>query len=451
MVAVCEATGMAVTYFTQLSKESENLPLMQNFINWFLKQYNLDVKVIRSDNKMNLIETTKWYSKNSISFKLCALDTHSQNGGTKRFGWSIIEKVCAMHLLANLLHRFWRKIVSTATYLYNHILRALNNWKSPYKAFYSYVFDQKKVSSPQKLLLHHFRAYSCKVFIMIKSKRDPQYCQKHYKLDPKTHIGFLAGYKSTSIYRIWVPQKKVVSVKNVIFDKDKVWDGTPLQRTARDIKQLDNIIELIELPQTDKLEDIQLNEDLEELEITHQTDNKTEDLDLDADNIAANVDKLAKDEEWAQNQYPTPDPSVLEAYLTNSIAIPVASQIKQHLVFDQDVDLFESEEMELFESERVELLKFKEMKPFPVEYVEPARLEQLSNQQSQRFYNFAQHKVLTKLQTAFVTGIKIAKVHRQDLSPESVNYQELKSHLFEKSFCTDIKSHIQQHRNQFRF
>ncbi len=57
MMVLCEATGIAVTYFTQSAKESENLPLTQNFVNWLAKRYNLDVKVIRSDNEMNRIET----------------------------------------------------------------------------------------------------------------------------------------------------------------------------------------------------------------------------------------------------------------------------------------------------------------------------------------------------------------------------------------------------------
>lgn len=32
MVVVCEATGMAITYFTQSSKEDENLPLTRDFV-----------------------------------------------------------------------------------------------------------------------------------------------------------------------------------------------------------------------------------------------------------------------------------------------------------------------------------------------------------------------------------------------------------------------------------
>ncbi len=94
----------------------------------------------------------------------------------------------------------------------------------------------------------------------------------------------------------------MVSVRDVIFNGDEVWDGVPLQRTADEIKELDETIQVIELPQTDKLEDIQLSEDREvESEITRQTDH--EEGDLNTDKIAAetDTDKLAKDEdqEWA--------------------------------------------------------------------------------------------------------------------------------------------------------
>ena len=53
MEVVYEATRMAVIYFTQSAKESENLLLTQNLINKLAKCYNLDIKVIRSDNEIN--------------------------------------------------------------------------------------------------------------------------------------------------------------------------------------------------------------------------------------------------------------------------------------------------------------------------------------------------------------------------------------------------------------
>ena len=60
MVVLCEATGTAITYFTQSAKEDENLPLMQDLVTWLALRYNLEVKVIRSDNEMNRIKTKEW-------------------------------------------------------------------------------------------------------------------------------------------------------------------------------------------------------------------------------------------------------------------------------------------------------------------------------------------------------------------------------------------------------
>ncbi len=157
-----------------------------------------------------------------------------------------------------------------ATYLYNRTLLASNDLKSPYEAFHSYVFDKEEVSGPRKPLLHHLRAFKCKAYVLIKLKKDLQYRQKRRKLDAKAHIDFLVSYESTNIYKIGVSHKKrVVSVGDVIFNQDEVWDSVPFQRTADKIEELDEAIQVIELPQTDELKDIQLIEDLEvESEIT---------------------------------------------------------------------------------------------------------------------------------------------------------------------------------------
>ncbi len=110
MVAVCKATGMAVIYFTHSAYESQNLPLTQNLVKSLAKHYNLDVKVIRSDNEMNRIQKTEWCNQNGISFEPCASDTHHPNGGAERFGQLVMEKARATHLSANITHKLWRKL-----------------------------------------------------------------------------------------------------------------------------------------------------------------------------------------------------------------------------------------------------------------------------------------------------------------------------------------------------
>ena len=119
MVAVCEATGIAMTYFTQSSKENKNFLLVTNFVTFLALRYNLEVKVICLDNELNCIKTRAWCKSVRISLELCAPDTHAQNGGAERFGRLIVEKAQAMRLSANLPHKLWREIIGTAGYFYN--------------------------------------------------------------------------------------------------------------------------------------------------------------------------------------------------------------------------------------------------------------------------------------------------------------------------------------------
>ena len=93
-------------------------------------------------------------------------------------------------------------------------------------------------------------------------------------------------------------KKKIVSVRDVIFNEDEIWDGVPLPHGTNKIKELDKAIQVVTLPQIDKLEDIQLSGDLKvKSKIICKTDHKAKNL--DANNIVAKTItfKLAKDED----------------------------------------------------------------------------------------------------------------------------------------------------------
>jgi hypothetical protein len=46
------------------------------------------------------------------------------------------------------------------------------------------------------------------------------------RLDPKVWIGYLVGYRSSNIYRIWIPPLgKVISTRDVVFNEDSIFDG----------------------------------------------------------------------------------------------------------------------------------------------------------------------------------------------------------------------------------
>src|SRR5436190_18833091 len=69
----------------------------------------------------------------------------------------------------------------------------IHQWKSPYELFYT-----KKPSQ------EHLHAYTCKAFAMTTDALKKTNCLQ--RLNPKAWIGYLIGYSSTNIYRIWIPQ-----------------------------------------------------------------------------------------------------------------------------------------------------------------------------------------------------------------------------------------------------
>ena len=49
---------------------------------------------------------------------------------------------------------------------------------------------------------------------------------RRQKLNPKAWIGYLVGYNSTNIYRIWNPTtNRIIATRDVIFDENQLFNG----------------------------------------------------------------------------------------------------------------------------------------------------------------------------------------------------------------------------------
>lgn len=434
LLLVCEATGMTLAYFTTCSKEDENLPIIRDAINWLHLRYNLAVKIVRSDGEMNRKQTKTWLNSRGIEFEKCAPDTHEQNGVVERIGRLIMEKARAMRLSARLPHALWREIIATAVYLYNRTPRYGLDWKSPYEAFHDFVMSAEGVTGPRKPILHHLKVYGCRCYVLIKSKGDPDYPGKLRKLQPKAHIGYLVGYESTNIYRVWIPhKKKVISARDVLFDEDEVYDGKPLRLTAELISELDEAVEKVEVQPDPNLEDLQLRHDeaIAEVEDTEQEEvpedvNEREDVDDEAPEVQKEPSAA---QQTGESIYPTPDPSVISNFLMNTdIGLPVKSEgVDTPMSFAVSADEV-----------------FPDLPDLPD--IEPAIIHELKRRQEERFFDFHQHRVPQAWQTSFQVG----KHHKRNLSPPPQNYRELKGHRFEKEFRAEMERHINEHLHQFK-
>ena len=64
--------------------------------------------------------------------------------------------------------------------------------------------------------MNHLVPYGCRAYSFIKNR------SKLEKLEPRAHIGYLVGYDSTNVFRIWIPsQKTVILTRDVVFDITK--------------------------------------------------------------------------------------------------------------------------------------------------------------------------------------------------------------------------------------
>ena len=433
MIMACEATGKAIGYFTTSAREDENLPIIKDAINWLDLRYHLKVSVVRSDDEMARNKTKAWFIDRGITFERCAPDTHEQNGTSERMGRLIMEKARAMRLSGRLPHALWRDIVAASIYLYNRTPRYSLGWKSPYEAFHEYVMASQGVDGPRKPILHHLKAYGCKCYVLIKSKGDPDYPGKLQKLQPKAHIGFLVGYESTNIYRIWIPhKKKVISARDVIFNEGEFFDGKPTRLTEELMSTLDEAIELVEVTPLPAHEDIQLLPDAENenFETEEAPIDQTHQEEIDHENGEIDIEKTQDPIEptWEATIYPTPPPSA--SYLSN---IDVSLPVKSEGVKDGK-SLFAT-----FQKEKVPDLP-------DLPDIEPAVIDQILQQRNQRFFDFHQKRVPQTWQTAFQTG----KRHKRDLPPPPRNYRELKGHKYEKQFREAMEHQIHEHVDIFK-
>lgn len=73
----------------------------------------------------------------------------------------------------------------------------------------------------------------------------------------------------------------MVSVRDMIFNEDKVWDRIPIQCTFDEIKVMDKAIKVLQLSEIE-IDNVQLEENVDEEDVTlliaHQNNQEAEDL-----------------------------------------------------------------------------------------------------------------------------------------------------------------------------
>jgi len=235
------------------------------------------------------------------------------------------------------------------------------------------------------------------------------------KLDPRAQIGYLVGYDSTNIYRIWIPHKgKVISTRDVIFDETTFFDGKRTDLNAELIAELDTLIQRIELPTSQALNEAILEEDEEILEPTHlESDDSDESDDESVININENEDPELS--EALEEAYLTPPPSEEDR------DSPCAFHVQY------PVDIPDTEALHAMPTSLDDELK-----------------DAYNTAQEERFADYNIEQLTSPYHGAFVAGtrFKDPKMHKRNLPPLPESNRHLETHPLRDRFKEAQRAHL---------
>ena len=243
MLITCRTTGYSWDFYLK-DRTSESIKTAFGTLFGLLdRQYGIKPKVIESDNEITTVKPkVRHYLERDHQIRLEPSPPYTQdlNGAAERSGGVLKEKIRSMRAGTKLPNTLWREITRTAVYLLNRTPRYKYNWRTPYESFHSNP-GQVHLRKPDQA---HLRVFGCKAYALTAKAMKKE--DRLKRLNPKAWIGYLIGYNSTHIYRIWNPVlNKVVVTRDVIFDEQETFDGN-LESLKDDIREL-NLDELADL------------------------------------------------------------------------------------------------------------------------------------------------------------------------------------------------------------
>jgi hypothetical protein len=239
--------------YTFTSKD-QTTATIQSFATFVKRQFNTSIQKLRTDGESSLGSAFhSWISVEGIDLEVSAPYTQAQNGATERSGGVLLSKARTMRIEAQLPQFLWPEAIMAAGYLTNRSPTRLLNWATPVERF------STSLSLPNpRPYLGHLRAYGCRAYAHIPE----QLRRRLEKLALRAHIGYLVGYASTNIFRIWIPMRRQVCLcRNVTFDESQNYaDGESEDKALRE--HLDVIIKSVVV--TDDSDELSLLSDVSE-------------------------------------------------------------------------------------------------------------------------------------------------------------------------------------------
>ncbi|KFA77090.1 hypothetical protein S40288_10397 [Stachybotrys chartarum IBT 40288] len=231
---------------------------LYNFERWVDRQFNLKVCVWKSDNEPSLHPARGrsgfqvWCEEEGITLELSPSNTHEPNSSAERAVKGIVLKLSKMLNAAGLPEELWTEAGPAAGKLHNITPQQKIGWKTPIHLIKQWVEQRSHLLANE--LTDDLRpdwngiyVYGCRAYPLHPS-REMNIDRRAFKTSPRGLIGYLVGYDSSNIYRIWVPRlQKVIRTRNVTFNEHIFYSKEEVQT---EIEQPERVFDDISLDLT---------------------------------------------------------------------------------------------------------------------------------------------------------------------------------------------------------
>ena len=260
------------------------------------------------------------------------------------------------------------------------------------------------------------------------------------RLKPKAWIGYLVGYDSTNIYRIWNPTlNKVFRTRDVIFNEDVVYGGKtePSEISVAQLRDLVNTVtEPDPVPQPEDTADSQdfqiviptFEGDRDEYDPIEEEDEPTNEQEIEETPDEDLEHELTKAFENPEDYYPTPEASPPAALMAATISQP---EHDEHQLFDPSPK-FEPWKASFYAGTQVQPSK---------------TMAQRLPKKGRKVRAIPQEKPVNKakIRRLLAQPDGWRRIHRRELPPEPRTHEDLDIHLLGDEFRKAERDHLKSH------
>lgn len=187
-----------------LQNKDQVFSIIQTFLLMIQNQFQAKVKVVRSDNGIEVFNTTcsKLFFDHVILHQRSVVRTPQQNGVVERKHRHLLDTTRAMRFQAHLPKKFWGECVLSATHVINMLPVEKLSWKSPFEVLYGHPPDYE-----------HLKTVGCLCFSAIFGDHD--------KFAPRARKCIFLGYPSGKRYKLFdLETNKILVSRDVIFHEN---------------------------------------------------------------------------------------------------------------------------------------------------------------------------------------------------------------------------------------